>query len=274
MEKIGLYARVSTSDQDVQRQVNQAREFIEKEYGDIEIATYADVISGATEDGGEEYQRLRDDIEDGNLDAVVVDELSRLSRLGAGEIHQFIQHCLENETGLHDMEVGLDISLDDDLVDQAVTQLIAGVMGDLARVEHKQKLRRIDSGIKNAQEAGKWTGRPPRGFRVENKRLRVDAGEFLAIRDALERIEKGENVREAATDIGVPESTLRRIHNERKELYFYGEAGDERIDEALEGVRPLPEPESGNEESFLKNMSDEEKQEFIDDLAEELLGED
>lgn len=258
MEKVALYARVSTSDQDVDRQIEQARAFIEKQYPEAEIAEYADIISGADAEGGEEYQRLRDEIEAGELDAVVVDELSRLSRLGAGEIHEFIQHCLENETGVHDMEVGLDISLDDDHVDRAVSQLIAGVMGDLARIEHKQKLRRIQSGIESARNAGKWTGRPPRGFEVENGHLRVKPGEFLAIRDALERVERGAAYSEVSEDIGVPEPTLRRLHKERRELFLYGDAEDERIESAVEDVRPLDDLDIPDEKTELRELIREE----------------
>jgi len=168
MPEIGTYARVSTTDQDPQRQLDELREFAEDMYDEPEIHTYADIISGTETERGEEYQRLRSDIEDGAIDVVVVHELSRLSRLGAGEIHDFLEFCLSHETSIQDLEVGLEISLDDDLVDRAVSQLIAGVMGDLARVEHKQKLRRIQSGIDAAKEAGRWTGRPPAGFDVED----------------------------------------------------------------------------------------------------------
>jgi len=155
MAEIGIYARVSTADQDPHRQLTELREFAQNTYDEPEIYTYADIISGTDTDRGEEYQRLRTDIEDGKLDIVLVHELSRLSRLGAGEIHEFLEFCLSHETGIQDLEVGLEISLNHDLVDRAVSQLIAGVMGDLARVEHKQKLRRIPSGIDAAKEAGR-----------------------------------------------------------------------------------------------------------------------
>ncbi len=81
MPQIGTYARVSTIDQDPQRQLDELREFAEDRYDEPEIHTYADIISGTETDRGEEYQRLRSDIEDGVLDVVVVHELSRLSRL-------------------------------------------------------------------------------------------------------------------------------------------------------------------------------------------------
>ncbi|WP_233560833.1 recombinase family protein [Haloarcula sp. Atlit-47R] len=163
MPDIGIYACVSTTDQDPKRQLEELREFAEHSYDEPDLHTYTDTISGTETDRGEEYQRLRSDIEDGILDVVIVHELSRLSRLAAGEIRDFLEFCLSHEMGIQDLEVGLAISLDDDLTDRAVSQLIAGAMGDLARVEHKQKLRRIQSGIDAAREAGRWTGRPQLG---------------------------------------------------------------------------------------------------------------
>jgi len=161
MAEVGLYARVSTGEQDVDRQVQEAKEFAQSSYPDASIEMYPDVISGASEQRGEEFERLWSDIENDQLDAVVIHELSRISRLGAGQIHEFIEHCLQHETSVKDLEVGLEIDVEASMVDRAVKQLLAGIMGDLARVEHKQKLRRINSGIKAAQEAGKWTGRAP-----------------------------------------------------------------------------------------------------------------
>ncbi|WP_262174599.1 recombinase family protein [Haloarcula laminariae] len=242
MPVIGIYARVSTTDQDPHRQLSELREFAQDTYDEPEIHTYADIISGTDTERGEEYQRLRTDIEDGNLDIVIVHELSRLSRLGAGEIHEFLEFCLSQETGIRDMEVGLEISLDDDLVDRAVSQLIAGVMGDLARIEHKQKLRRIQSGIDAAKEAGRWTGRPPAGFDVEDGYLQVNTDEFLTVRRALERVGQGYTYAEAADGTPVAESTLRALYDDRRDLYFYAEAEDERLKAAAQELEPLEEP--------------------------------
>ncbi|RLM41474.1 resolvase [Haloarcula sp. Atlit-47R] len=247
MSKIGIYARVSTTDQDPQRQLDELRAFAQDTYDGPEIHEYADIISGTETDRGDEYQRLRGDIEAGHLDTIVVHELSRLSRLGAGEIHEFLEFCLSHETGIQDLEVGLEISLDDDLVDRAVSQLIAGVMGDLARVEHKQKLRRIQSGIDAAKDAGRWTGRPPAGFDIEDGYLRVNADEFLTVRRALERVEQGYTYAEAADGTPVAESTLRSLHNDRRDLYFYGEATDDRLQAAVQQLEPLEEPDIPSE---------------------------
>ena len=245
MTTVAIYARISTSDQDASRQLRELTDFAEREYPGAEIAEFVDVISGTDTDSADEYQALRDEIADGGIDAVVVDEISRLSRLGGGEIHDFIQHALEHDTSVRDREVGLSIDVDGSDVDQAVKQMLASLLGDLAKIEHKQKLRRIRSGIAAAQDAGKWTGRPPTGFEVDDdSRLRVDVEEFLRLRAGIERIAAGEDRSTVADDIGIAPSTLKTAYDERVALYLYGDAADERVEAAVEEIQPLGEPEA------------------------------
>jgi len=92
---VALYARVSTDRQDHQRQIRELEEFVAEEYPDASVERFADIISGTDSEGGAEYRRLRDAIADEEVDVVVVHELSRLSRLGGGEIHNFLQHTLQ-----------------------------------------------------------------------------------------------------------------------------------------------------------------------------------
>jgi DNA invertase Pin-like site-specific DNA recombinase len=234
-----IYARVSTDDQDVSRQLDEAREHLERA-GVEEIDEYPEVVSGAADTGTREvYNELLDDIETGRFDLVVVHEISRLSRLGPTEIHEFIQHCLEHDTGVEALDVGLSIHVDDPELQKTIYGMVARLMGDLAKIEHEQKLQRIRSGVRAAQDAGKWTGRPPAGFVVEDGYLRVEPAEFLNTREALARVEAGESYADVAESSGIPESTLRSLEEDRRELYLAGEADDDRVDAALEDVRPL-----------------------------------
>ena len=95
MTHVAIYARVSTDRQDHERQIRELEEFVSEEYPDAIVERFADVISGTDDEGGAEYRRLRKAIAGGEIDAVVVHELSRLSRLGGGEIHNFLQHTLQ-----------------------------------------------------------------------------------------------------------------------------------------------------------------------------------
>jgi hypothetical protein len=134
-------------------------------------------------------------------------------------------------------------------------------MGDLAQIEHQQKLQRIRSGVRAAQSAGKWTGRPPAGFVVEDGYLRVDPAEFLHVREALVRVDRGESFASVADDTGIAESTLRSLHQDRRELYLGGEAEDKRVDDALTDVRPL-------EDARAEDPNLEELRERVERLEE------
>ncbi|WP_254921799.1 recombinase family protein [Halorubrum ezzemoulense] len=77
-----IYARVSTSDQDVSRQLDEAHEHLER-LGVKDIEEYPEIVSGAADtDTREVYNRLLNDVKTGQFDLVVVHEISRLSRLG------------------------------------------------------------------------------------------------------------------------------------------------------------------------------------------------
>ena len=254
--RAAVYARVSTSDQNVDRQLAEAREHMERE-GVDDIVEYPEIVGGATDTGSREvYNELLDEITEGAFDLVVVHEISRLSRLGATEIHQFIQHCLEHDTGVEALDVGLNIHVDDGELQQTIYSMIASVMGDLAKIEHKQKLQRIESGVRAAQNTGKWTGRPPQGFRVDGGYLRVETEEFLHTRTALARVARGESKRSVAEDTGIPESTLRSLYNDRRELYLRSEADDERVEEALVEVDGLDDIEADIEDDIDARLRD------------------
>lgn len=122
--------------------------------------------------------------------------------------------------------------------------MVARLMDDLAQIEHQQKLQRIQSGVRAAQSAGKWTGRPPAGFVVEDGYL-LDPAEFLHLREAIARIDRGASFAAVADDTGIAESTLRSLHQDRRDIYLNGEADDDRADEALTDIRLLEDARSG-----------------------------
>ena len=72
--------------------------------------------------------------------------------------------------------------------------------------------------------------------------LQVNADEFLTIRRALERTEQGYTYAEAADGTPVAESTLRALRDDRRDLYFYAEVEDERIQAVAQELAPLEDP--------------------------------
>ncbi len=244
VQSAAIYARVSTPEQDLQRQLDECHEHIASKFPKATtIDTYTDVVSGTDEHGGEQYRKLDRAIENGDYDLVAVHELSRLSRLGAGEIHRFIQHCMERGTTVESLDLGLSIHVDDPPIQRTVYTMIASIMGDLAKIEHEQNLRRIRSGIRAAQRTGTWTGRPPRGFVIDgNGILHIDIEGFLETREALLRLEHGEQQTLVAESSGIPRSTLVRLFEDeqRRAIYLDGVATDDRLNRALDEIWTFP----------------------------------
>ena len=241
MQSAAISARVSTLEQHLQRQLNECREHIVSKFPEVtSVDTYSDIISGVAKHGGEQYQELNGAIENDDYDLVVVHEISRLSRLGAGEIHRFIQRCMERETVVESLDLGLSIHVEDPPIQRTIYTMIASIMGDLAKIEHEQNLLRIQSGIRAAQQAGRWTGRPPRGFVTdENGVLHVDIEEFLKTREALLRLKHGERKLVVAESSGIPRSTLIRLFRDeqRRAIYLDGVATDARLTRVLAELR-------------------------------------
>lgn len=128
--------------------------------------------------------------------------------------------------------------------------------------EHQQKLERVRSGIRAAQKAGKWTGRPPRGFEVGGDGyLHVAPTEFLETREALARVERGDSRRKVSEEAGIPYSTLSRLYEDRRELYLADETDDDRVRSAVEELAPLDDltsAEAGELEARLRQIVREE----------------
>ena len=81
----------------------------------------------------------------------------------------------------------------------------------------------------------------------------------------MERITSGESVANVADDVGVAASTLRELYNDRPELYLRGETDDDRVDTALENVRPLNEPAAEPDEDLNERLERlEQKVENLD----------
>jgi len=191
-------------------------------YSDGSPHQYIDIETG-TDDEREQYRELWDAIEDGEHDVAFATELSRFSRTGSAEVMRFVEHSIENETSLEVLDSVISIDVDSPIMEQQTQKLIIAMMSELASLQHKQKLERVKSGIRAAQQAGKWTGAPPQGFRVEDGVLRVDVEEYLTVREAVRRVDEGESQRSVAEDTGVNRRTLGNLFNDHKELYPTGD---------------------------------------------------
>ncbi|NUC74774.1 recombinase family protein [Haloterrigena sp. SYSU A558-1] len=231
MGHTAIYARVSTDSQDSTRQLEECRAEIND---DEPFEVYAETGSGADPDRPE-INRLIDDIKSGDVDCVVVWEISRISR-NLAFTAQFIELCVENEVELHSLnDIFPRIRADSDIMQEMVGKIAAWMM----EFEREMIRERIKSGIRNARSQGKWLGRPPYGFTTDDDGyLIVESEEYLNMQTALEILETDDDmsISAAARHTGVPKSSLSRIYKdeERRKLYLFGEVDDSRIVDAVE----------------------------------------
>lgn len=194
---------------------------------------FIDEAESGADDSREDFQALLESIQNDEYDAVVMSELSRLARK-TSTAAKFIEECVDRE---------IPIYLIDDMITEVspenpMSEFFAKFLVNWYEEERKQTIRRIKSGLREARSQGKWAKAAPAGFYVEDGYLKVDIEEYLGIQQALEEVEGGESYRQAAKKAPVSRPTLMDVHKDesRRRLYLYGDAEDERMEEALEAV--------------------------------------
>lgn len=228
------YWRVSTDKQDGDHQVTAIQEYLGED--DFQEArAYSDVASGA-KDNREDFQRLWDDVEAGEVDLVVAYEMSRLSRR-LSTAAEFMELCADQAVALvtlNDMFPNLRGGGEDDIWDELMAKFSAWMM----EFEREMTRERVRSGVENAVAAGKWVGRPPFGFETDDDGyLHVSPDKYTRMQLALEEVLfSDESVNSVAEKYRVPQSTLNRVagDEERRELYLYGESDDDRLSGAVD----------------------------------------
>jgi site-specific DNA recombinase len=196
--RAGIYARIS-SDRDgdqlgVRRQVVDCESRAEREgwtvaerYVDDHVSAYKATVRPA-------YRRLLADLRGGYLDAVVVWHVDRLVRQPR-ELEEFIDLCNEvGVTKLASVSGDLDLSTHDG-------QLMARILGAMARKESDDKSRRITRKHQELAQAGKVSGGGTRPFGYEADRRTIVESEAVVIRELAERALAGEAIRALCRDL-------------------------------------------------------------------------
>lgn len=246
-----IYARVSTDEhddlQDPSRQLHDCRDRL-NDAGVDDIDIYSERGSGSDGDR-EDLQELLTAVKDGQYDCICMSEVSRLARRTAVAA-EFIDVCIEDQE--------IPIYLVDDMIDaidpdNPMSSFFAKQLALWYEEERRQIVRRIKSGIKQAQRSGKWTSRPPKGFTTDDDGYLVpNLEEFLQVQAAIERVLDGESTYAVAQSTGISRWTLTRIldDTDRLALYIDVEPEDGRVADALEDtdIDPVDLPEKLEEQ--------------------------
>jgi DNA invertase Pin-like site-specific DNA recombinase len=214
--RTAIYCRVSTPDQSLDRQreltYNYATERLALPASSIE--EYSDKATG-TDTDRPGYADVLASIEAGDIDRVVVAEVSRLSR----SVRDFTA-AVERIVGdlgaaLHVIDMGLDL---DPHNPDPYTRAFLSVAATFAELEADIKRENTRQGMAAASELGKVTGRPPFGFDVGPEGYPSPNNDFETALVILDRLDRGESKRSIARFAGVSRRTVRRIED-RREIY-------------------------------------------------------
>lgn len=184
--RVVLYCRVSTSNQDNDRQERDLCEYAERAGFEI-VGVFRETLSGIRKAKGKqpiERKKVLSLAQDRRMDAVLVTELTRWGRS--------TQDLMDTLGQLASWEVSL-IAQTGLTFDLSTPQgkLIANLMASLAEFEHDLLRERVRSGVAAAKERGQQFGRKP-GYRPSDKQapevIRLAAEEKLSQRRIADKL--------------------------------------------------------------------------------------
>ena len=190
MKKAAIYARVSTTGQTVNNQLNDLREVAERHGWEI-VHEYKDRgVSGAKgRDKRPQFDQMLKAANRREFDIIMSWSVDRLGRS--------LQHLVEF---LGDIQhKGVDLYLDQQNIDTSTPsgKAMFQMVGVFAEFERSMIQERVKAGLARARKEGKRLGRPPVSAEIEGK-----------IRDARKA---GQGMLKIARNLGVGVSTVQRV---------------------------------------------------------------
>ena len=183
MKKIAIYARVSTSQQDTEIQVNECRAYAERAGYEI-VEVYEDKISGMTsKDDRPELSRLLTDAFSRKFSTVIVYSIDRLGRS--------LKHCLEILETLKSHRCDF-VSITQNLDTSSPTgQLMFNLLAVLANYERTMILERTALGRARAKARGVKFGRKTKMSSSVGEAVRLLRGNGAGIKNIAKSLEIG-----------------------------------------------------------------------------------
>jgi DNA invertase Pin-like site-specific DNA recombinase len=214
------YCRVSTDEQNLQRQIEKTTEYAQREFGvglgGLEVLT--DKSTG-TDTERSAYREMMSHIDAGDVDAVVVNSVSRVAR-SIRDLDRSAERIADGGASLHILAEGLVMDPDDDDPYQRAMFQLLGVFAELEAAMIRQRVR---EGIATRMENDEYHHGPaPLGFEKDSGRL-VEAANYDSVRTALDMVINDElSKRKAAQNLGTSRPTIDRSLD-RLELYGLAE---------------------------------------------------
>ena len=200
--RVAIYCRVSTSDQDNDRQERDLLEYADRANFEV-VEVFKETLSGIRKSKGKqsvERGRVMELAQRRGIDAVLVTEMTRWGRS--------TQDLMDTLGQLASWDVSL-VAQTGLTFDLSTPQgkLIANLMASLAEFEHDLLRERVRSGVAAAKARGQRFGRRP-GYRPSDRQ----APEVIRLSE-IEKLSQ----REIAKRLGLSKTTVNEILKRRRE---------------------------------------------------------
>lgn len=212
---VAKYHRVSTEHQSLARQTSATEDYVQEQFPDAAVRAFADADTG-TDTDRTDYQEMMAAVEAGEIDAVVVKDMSRIAR-SVRDLMRTVDRLRDEGVALHFIDDPIDVRPEDD---DPTQDLMLQVLAAVAEFEAKITQRRVREGIAARQDTEEYHHGPaPLGFEKDDGRL-VESTEYDRVCAVLDMVDAGElSQREAAGRLDCGRKTIRRAIAENPELY-------------------------------------------------------
>lgn len=202
MKKVIIYARVSTSTQDYQRQLEELREYAAQMQYQV-VAEFAEKVSGAKKVAErEQLENVLLLIRSEKVDKVLIYECSRLSRR-AVDFLQVVEELTEMGVSLYIHQNGLE-TLQPDGKPNPIAQLVLAILAQFNSMERNLIRSRMESGYNHYRANGGKVGRKT-GYKKSDEVLLEENAEVVKL------LKKGYSLRNISKITNRSVNTIRKV---------------------------------------------------------------
>ena len=201
MDRICIFARVSTSIQEYDRQVNELTALALRNGWSVE-AIFCEKVSGAKKNADrKELSRMVVYVQEHHINKVAVTELSRLGR-DTLQVLEVIEQFNRLGISLYIQNYNIETLTESGEVNP-MSQFLVTILAEVARMERKQIRERVESGYKNYRANGGKVGRKE-GYRKSESDMREQYAEEIRL------LRKGISLRNISKITGTSINTIRK----------------------------------------------------------------
>lgn len=200
--KVVIYARVSTREQDYDRQLAELREYADRMGYEV-VREFSEKVSGAKRvEERTALTELLNFIKTTLVDKILIYECSRLSRRVV-DFLQIVEELTAQKISVYIHQNGLE-TLSPDGTPNPIANLVLGILAQFNSMERNLIRSRMESGYNHYRLSGGAVGRKV-GYRKSDEQMKNDYKQEISL------IKKGLSLRNIQKITGTSTTTLQKI---------------------------------------------------------------